>query len=356
MAILVFFVVIGDSILIDPSIVTQFANEDSWISGLLGVVLGIMIAGLIYSLSRLYPQATLVQFNRTLLGKWIGGIVTSLFLLYFLLNTAAMTREIGDFITTQMMPETPLRAIHLLLVFLLIWALSIGIEPIARSAELMFPWFVIFFVALLLCLTPKIEINRLLPVMGHGLLPILHGSIYLVVYPFAELIVFWMLFPLVTENKNKSRDFIIAASLGGLALFAVILVCLLVLGPYITAHQTYPTYAVAKKISIGGFLERVEAFLAIIWIMSIFFKTILYAYAFLSGISQLFQLRNERILLMPSAFLFFGLAYAISPNIIYYDYILTKYWPLWDLTYALVVPFLLMIVYLFRRKKKAHPA
>ncbi|WP_256758931.1 endospore germination permease [Cohnella sp. WQ 127256] len=354
MAILVLLVVIGDSILIAPSLVAHFAKEDAWISGLLGVVLGTLLAGLIYFLSRLHPHATLVQFNRTLLGKWMGGIMSSLFLLYFLLNAAAMTREIGDFITTQIMPETPLRAIHLLLVILLMWALYSGIETIARTAELLFPWFVIFFVVLLICLAPKIEIDRLLPIMGHGFMPILQGSIYVIVFPYAELTVFLMLFPLVTRNKHTNRDFILATALGGIAITAVILICILVLGPYITAHQTYPTYALAKKISIGGFLERVEAFLAIIWIISIFFKTILYAYAFLTGFSQLFHLRNERILLMPSAFLFFGLAYAISPNIIYYDYFLTNYWPLWDFTYALVIPLVLMIVHLFRRKKRAH--
>ncbi|MDQ0493800.1 hypothetical protein QOZ95_001962 [Paenibacillus brasilensis] len=41
---------------------------------------------------------------------------------------------------------------------------------------------------------------------------------------------------------------------------------MLVLGPDITARNIYPGYALAKKISIGHFLQRIEAIMATMWL------------------------------------------------------------------------------------------
>ncbi|QMV43121.1 GerAB/ArcD/ProY family transporter [Cohnella cholangitidis] len=355
LAILVILVVIGDSILIAPSLVTVFAKEDAWISGVIGVMIGVLIAGLLYAVSRMYPQSTLIEFNRTLLGRWLGGAVSSLIIFYFLISTCGLLREVGDFITTQMMPETPIRAIHLLLILLLVWALRSGIVTISLSAELLFPWFIVFLMALLLCLLPQVKMDRLQPMLGHGWLPVFHGSVYVIVFPYAEMIIFLMLFPLVDRKAHTGRDYFLAAAIGGLVLISVIIVCILVLGSYITAHQVYPTYALAKKISIGRFFERVEAFLALIWIISTFFKTILYGYGFVRGFSQLFGVRDDRTLIMPAGFLFFGIAYAITPNVVYYNDLLKRMFPLWDFANALLLPLLLIAVHLIR-KKRADPA
>ncbi|WP_239615993.1 GerAB/ArcD/ProY family transporter [Cohnella mopanensis] len=343
--VLVILAVIGDSILVSPALIAQSAKQDAWISGLFGVFVGMLIAGLIYYVSRLFPNFTLMEFNRKILGKWAGGVVSLLFLCYFLMNTAAMSREISDFITTQMMPETPIWAIHLILVLLLLWGIRGGIETIARSAEMLFPCFFLFLICLLLFLTPQIKLEQIFPILPHGFKPILKGSIYTIAYPYADLIVFLMVLPSVIRKKHANRDYALAAFIGGIVLVAVILICTLVLGSYITAHQRYPTYALAKKISIGNFLERVEAFLTFIWIMSIFIKTILYGFAFVKGMSQLFNTKDEKFLLLPSGFIIFGLAYAISPDIVYYQNVLIKYWPFWDLTYALLFPLLCIIVY-----------
>jgi spore germination protein (amino acid permease) len=350
LAVLVYFCVLGDSIIIAPSLLASFAEEDAWISGLVGIAVGLSLLALIYRVGRIRSGESIVELNRTLLGQWAGGAVSLFLIFYFIVNAGTMIRSIGDFVTTQMMPETPIRAIHLMLALILVWALRAGIETVGRTAELFFPWFVILLLGLMAALLPKVEIEHILPVGAHGAIPIVQGSAFMTLYPFAESIVLLAILPNVAKAKHALRDFLLAALLGGLTIVAIILVCLLVLGPYLTAHQTYPTYALAKQISIGNFVERVEAILAFLWIVSLLFKIILYGYAFVNGLAKLFRFRDENVLVFPSTFLFFGLAYVVSPNVVYFSEVAVRqYWPYWDFTVAIVIPLLLLAVSAIRR-------
>jgi len=172
----------------------------------------------------------------------------------------------------------------------------------------------------------------------------------MILYPYAETISLLMLLPYVANAKHARKDLLLGAVLGGIVIFAVVFVCVLVLGPYITGLQAYPTYALAKKINIGNFLERVEAILAFLWVISLFFKIILYGFAFVAGLSRLFRLRDEKLLVMPSAFLFFGMAYVVVPNAVYFsDTLARKYWPYYDVTVAIAIPLLLLAVHAVRK-------
>jgi len=135
------------------------------------------------------------------------------------------------------------------------------------------------------------------------------------------------------------------ALLGSLALFLMIILTILVLGVDATANSMYPSYYLAKKISIGKFLERIEAILSLMWFVTVFFKIILFFYGFLLGLSQLLKLREYNLLALPSAMLLMVLTIIISPNTTFYHEVITWYWPFFDLTFSVLFPLLLLGVY-----------
>ncbi|GGD76555.1 GerAB/ArcD/ProY family transporter [Paenibacillus nasutitermitis] len=358
LTILAIFSTIGDSILILPSIITKASERDAWLSMLAGIPAGLFIVWLVLRLWKTYPQATIIQINRNVMGRTLGGIVSLLFVLYFLLNTSAMLREASDFITTSILVETPLRAIHFMMILVLMIGIRLGLEPIARASEIFFPWFLFFLFCLVVLMLPQVHMTNLSPILSRGIPPILQGMIYTVTYPFTELLVFLMIFPHVKQGTHLQRDFILGALIGGTILFILLLLSILVLGADMTTFHLYPTYALAKKISIAHFLERLEAMMAIIWLFSIFFKIILYYYGFILGTSQLFKLKDYRILTYPVGMILFGLAFYISPNVSYFSDVARKYWPFFDLTYALIIMMTLILAYLFKKnmqKSAANP-
>lgn len=65
---------------------------------------------------------------------------------------------------------------HLLFVLILIWAVSHGIESLARSGELFLPLVALFVLFLIVFIIPQGDPDRLRPVFGTGLEAIIQGA------------------------------------------------------------------------------------------------------------------------------------------------------------------------------------
>ncbi|WP_410429687.1 hypothetical protein [Metabacillus litoralis] len=94
-----------------------------------------------------------------------------------------------------------------------------------------------------------------------------------------------------------------------------------------------------------------EATLASIWLITIFFKIAFYFYVTVLGLSLLFKFQNYRPLIFPLGLNVLVLTLFISPNITYYNNMLSKTWWLVDFTFGLFLPFLLLVVGKYRVKK-----
>lgn len=356
LAVLILFVMFGDMLLVLPPIVADEAKQDAWIAGLFGIFAGLLVAWLLFAFAKSIGPSGLVEQNRRKLGVWAGGCVTVLYLLYFLFNTSLMVRQTADFLTTQLFPETPLRAIGVLAIFVMVVGAKYGLETIARTGEVFFPIFVILFAALLLMLVPQIEAEKLQPMMATSVPDMMRGTLLAAAYPFCQLCVMLMVLPHVTGKRHLARDYGIAVALGGLGNFAVILFSVLVLGGAMTAYFIHPVYVLSQKISIGHFLERLEAVIAVNLILSTYMKMVLYFYAFLHGTAQLFGTGDYRRLAFPTGMILFGLALFISPNIIYYNDVIMRYWADLDLIAGVALPLLLLALYRIRGKTKQPPS
>jgi len=350
--ILVMLITIGDSILVLPSISVFEAKQDAWISGLIGVAVGLLSVYIFSMVGRLYPQLTLVQSIQEIFGKWFGTFVSLLFLAYLLLNSLTFIREIGDFMTTEMMQETPTQAIQILFLCVVILAVRLGLEVIGRTGEIFLPLIILFFLILVIFLSPQAEIEKLQPILENGMKPVLQGSLSFIAFPFMELVVLLMILPYVNQTQRIKRGFLQGALLGGIVLIILIVMAILVLGPDHTSRSMYPSYSLARKVTAGRFFERVEAMLALMWMLTIFMKISLYFYGFNLGLAQLLKLKEYRMLTLPTAVILITLSPVISPNIIYYNKVLANYWPYLDLTYGLLLPLLLLGVYFIRKSFK----
>lgn len=62
-----------------------------------------------------------------------------------------------------MYPETPLTFINLLMVLIVILAVRLGIQTIARSAEIFLFFFFLLFMILVVSISPQIQLDNLEP-------------------------------------------------------------------------------------------------------------------------------------------------------------------------------------------------
>lgn len=352
-SILIYLAMIGDMIIILPPMAAGYAEQDGWIVSLFCIPLGMLLIWIHLQLHFRYPNETIIQICLRLLGRWLGSFVCITYLTYFIIAGAIYVREVGDFLTTQLFPNTPMRYVHLLFILAILWAIWHGLEVVARSAELLLPLFVVIYIVLVICLIPEIELPRLMPVFGEDHYSLIRGTMLTTFYPFGEMIVFMMVFPYVKHQPHMKRDVLLATMLAGLTLFLVVLLALTVLGVFFTKHNIYATYILTQKINIGGFLQRIEALMAAAWVTTTFIKSCIFSYAFVLGTAQLFRLRTMKPLYVPTALLLFGLALLVATDVIYYLITIVPFWIDWNITYSLMFPLLLLTVHTIRKRNKS---
>lgn len=340
LAVLVIFYLVGETLWFMPSFSAEAAGQDGWISCLIGIAAGLAVAFFIYWFSQQFPGKSLVGVLNQVLGRWAGGVAVAFVLLFFLNNAATQVREIGDFVTTQIMTETPLRMVNLLFAITVAMGLRSGLAAIARTSEVFFGLFALTVFFLIVLLIPHMDISKLQPVMNHSFSDISEGVLYFVAFPFCELIVFLMVFPAVIQKGSMRKDYMVSVFVGAAAMFVMVFIALSVLGPYMTEHHLYATYAMVKKINIGDFLQRVEVILVVGFVLSTYFKCVLCLYAFAAGLAEWLKLRAYGALAVPLCLIMYGYSYIISPNIVFFNS-MNFYWALLDLT---MVPFFLILV------------
>lgn len=135
-------VLLGTTFLPVASVVTGVVGRDGWISVLPGFV-GIPYGLMAISLLEQYPQRNLLQIAETLLGKWIGKIIGSIFIFITGYLGGLLLGQVGDIYQASVMPLTSLWVFYIGALFLILLQVNSGIEVLARFSEVIFPLIVI---------------------------------------------------------------------------------------------------------------------------------------------------------------------------------------------------------------------
>lgn len=339
--ILVIFFTIGTTILIAPNGLATSASQDAWIACMIGIAANLaMVAGYVL-LGNRHPDQSIVEFGETLLGKWIGKPAGLLFGLYCYLLAALMVGDLGYFLTTQTMVETPIESLQVLFAIVIVIAVKAGMDAYVRAADIFFPWFALLFALLIITLLPKFDIKELMPPVEYGVRPILKAAFSF--FSLQELGVLLMLYPYVKKGKGRGRAYFAGTLVGGIVIVATTIGSIGVLSYVQVANNQFPTYVMAKNISIGQFLERLEGILMLLWILSIFVKVTLTFHASVLGISQVFRL-DERVLVLPLAIGMVVLSLMCYTNAVYVQNFLATIWSPFSSVFMLAYPSMLLLL------------
>ncbi|TDB50179.1 spore gernimation protein [Bacillus sp. CBEL-1] len=336
--------IIGSAILVIPSIIVSIAKQDAWITSILTLVIALGILPLYIALGKRYPTMLFTEFTEEILGKWIGKVFSIIFLTFPVIAGSLTLYNIGDFIITQVMPETPIVPIYVFVLSVSLFGVRLGLEVLARSGEILFPWVIALFSLLVLFLTKQINFDHFQPFFTMGLRPIFISTVHFLTFPFLDTVVFLMIFPYVKWTSKKRTPVYIGTLIGGVFLIIIIFLCVLVLGVDQTSTRLSPTYLLAKEINVTNFITRIEVIVAIIWFISIFFKLSILLFVLNLGVAQLFNLTTYRFLTLPLGLLFLASSNIFVPNGPFLgSYTLTTS-PFYTGTIGFALPFLLFVI------------
>jgi len=333
-----------------PSITAMFALQDGWISvALLATVFGILVALVCTRLGLYYPDKSVVEYAPKLVGKFGGKLIGLLYVFFFIHINAIIVREFGDFLVTAFLPETPLLVFDITVVLLAAYAVYNGMEVLCRMNQFLFPLFVAVFGFILILLTEDASLDNFLPLMEHGVKPIIHGSLVPGAWR-GEIVLILMFLPFLNQPRETGQTLITAVVVIGLFLTLTAVTSIAVFGPLLTQNMVFPILELARYVSLGNFLERIEAIVIIVWVAGVTVKVAAFYLAAVLGTAQWLNIKDYRPMVYPVGI--FILVYSVtlfenSRELV--DFLATVFVP-YAYLFEIIIPMGLLAVALIRNR------
>ncbi|KZZ85125.1 GerAB/ArcD/ProY family transporter [Bacillus sp. SJS] len=289
---LIFIFEIGSAILLDPA---KQAMKDAWLAVLLGYAASIPLFLMYIGLSKLSGKKTMVGILIMLLGKKAGTIASSLYVLYFLYICARVLRDFGELLIITAYDETFLIVISS---FMMLAVMYLAIKRFHVFAGVSKPLFfgitIPFFIVVgFEIISGIVDIHELLPIAENGPMPILK-TIFptIMTFPFGEMVVFTMFFPLVQESAKLIKVTLSSIFFATLILSTTALLHVSILGAEMTKSFVFPILATVSLINISDFIQRLDSIVVVLMIIVGFTKVFMFFYAALRGTMEITGTKN----------------------------------------------------------------
>ena len=256
------------------------------------------------------------------------------------------------FLTTAIMPETPVLFILVFLLPFCAYAVLKGIEVISRFAELFAPFVFAGFIIIFLLLAKDMDLKVFTPFMEKSFLSILLGAI-VVALRTSEILIFAMLLPYVKITKAKEVRSIFLSTYSILAFFWIIciIVVLSTLGLDLPRILQFSYFDAVRLVNIGGFIERIESVHLSMWLISGYLRIVLYFYVIVIGLSQVFSLKNYKPLVISTLTIIIPISLALQSNIADLNQFLTyQIEPWYNLFFIVFIPSILLSIAAIRKQ------
>ncbi|KRF59405.1 spore gernimation protein [Bacillus sp. Soil745] len=287
-AVIIINFILGTGLLTLPRSSTEKVHTpDVWISVIIGGIITIIAGVIMVKLSQQFPDKTFYQYINEIVGKWVGSFLSLVIICYFLMTSGFQLRSMAEVIRYLLLEGTPTWAIIMIFMWVGLYLIIGGINPIARLFEIILPLTVILFLVVTLMSIKIFEIDNLRPVLGDGVIPVLKG-VKTTALAFSGPEIMLLLIPFMNQPKKAVKALLVGVSIP--LIFYVITVVMVIgaLSVDGVVTRTWPTLDLIRSFEISGLIfERFESLLLVVWIMQIFATFTITYFAAALGLAQL---------------------------------------------------------------------
>jgi len=287
--------IIGHLIIL--TLIFDQSRQDSWISVIVGTLLGLIGVIALSKLCKSFPGETIIEILCRRFS-WPGKLLSILYLLYFFIMTILGTRLFAESYRT-ILTDTPKSVFITVILLLTAYIVYLGLETLGRINQIMLVVLVIFAVAVvILTLNVDKDYTNLLPILGNGVKPVAMGSISVMGW-FGELVIMGMIFPYVQRPKVLIRTGFAASIITMIFFLGPITGPIALFGPELATHMTFPTFAEVRYIKVGEVLNRFDTIAILFWTVGLMIRISLFYYGLALGTAQALKLKSYRPLVIP---------------------------------------------------------
>ena len=296
-----------------PHLTVGGAGRDGWISAVANTLLGIPLVWMFVSLASRHPDKSIFEYSIELFGPWVGRLLT-LPLLWGFLHFAAFTlREYGEMLAGAVLPQTPLVFTMGSMIFVSAVAVRLGIEAIARTADILVPLFFATTIGIVLLLIPEADFSRLTPILADGYERPLKGFFAPFGFYFS-ITTLLVVYPSLKEKDRVMKAALKAIIWAGILITASTVLAVGVFGPVEVGRMQFPFLSLVRLIRFAEFFERIETLTVAGWGVGLFLELSFVYFAGARGIAQWCGLRDHRRLVFPMGAILLTLSLTLFAN------------------------------------------
>lgn len=260
-----FYSIVGISSYIDISI----AGIDTYIGIAIGIIIGFIPLAIFLYLFNFEDSSPIYIKTKIIFGKILGTIINYLIIIVYLIIGIIILFNISNFVVSQYLTRTPILLIMIVVGLTSLYIATKGIKVIANTSPIFVVIIMILFVIGVSGIFSDIKLDNLKPFLEYGLKkPLLVGLINSIMY--TAPIYMLLIIPKreIENNKKTNKYLIICYIVISVMIFGIAFSTSAVLGKYLLKTYLYPAYIALKRISILGFLDRIENLLSLQFFLS----------------------------------------------------------------------------------------
>ncbi|CAG7629830.1 Spore germination protein YndE [Paenibacillus solanacearum] len=281
------------AVLTVPSMVVHYSGQDAWISILVAVIAGVAFSLLIGAICRQNRNTVFLDWLKERLGAKLGTFIGILLTYYYFVTFLVIIREFVNFLAENVLTRTPVYILILLTITVVMYAVSMGIEVIARVNLIVMLLSLFILVGTVILLIKDIHPQYLLPVWDHSAARIMQGGIVPASW-FSEVAVLLLLAPFMARPGDAGKAGIWGVALAGAELCIIVVVVVAAFGPRLVMYMSYPTFSLMGLIQITRYLERIDILFISIWICMMYLKMAIFMFGTFHCFVQTCRIRSGK--------------------------------------------------------------
>ncbi|MCY9662186.1 endospore germination permease [Paenibacillus chondroitinus] len=348
-AIILISTIIGVGVLALSLFAVRAADSGAPLVTFLGLMLGIAGLWLLTKLGMRFPDQTIIDYSKVLIGKWTAGVFSVLIIVFFALITALAAREFGEVVVTSVLMKTPLEVTVIVMLLLAAVSSRADITTFTYFHHFYFP--VIVFPGLLIVVLSlkNAHLVNLLPIWGNEPSGMSAGILTMAAL-FQGSFVMTIVIPAMRRPEKAMIAGYVGMGISGALYVLIVIATVGVFGSEEIKKLVWPTLELAKTTSLpANILERLDGAFLAVWVTAVFTTLLSSYYLAIYFISQLLRLKDHKM------FTFFLVPFiyvmAMFPQNLLQMYEIIQVVGRWGLFITVVYPLVLYIVALIRKKK-----
>lgn len=327
-----------------PRVIAQHTiSADGWLAILIGGGIASLFAWVVAKLASSFPNQSFYSFASYLVTKPVAVIITLLFSLQYFMVTCFQIREISALAHQYLFDQTPIEVVSLSFLLVVVYAVAGSRAGIFRLNVLFFP--IVMGGLLILILLPLgfIDVENFLPVFQTDFQGYLKAT-YSSVNTFMGFGIVLFYIALVKNPKGAPKMTVLGILSAMIFCFFLFIVCIGTFGNSTTSNLFFPIFDLSRAVEIpGGFFERFDAFLFVIWTVNVFTTCLLAFDIVVMTITMVFTKVKKM-----------NVIFALSPTIFFISMLpknyleliqIGKYLPPFILIHLIIVTMMLGIAY-----------